>query len=94
MQKWVNQVSCGNTMRFILGVLAGICLMLIIGMAAADDTTPGPYQCCPAGDDASSVFVLDTQTAEVWLLGRGTTVELGTPFNRKSVRTNVPALVK
>jgi hypothetical protein len=93
MQKWATQVMCGNTMRFILGVLAGVCLMLVIGMAE-DNAAPGPYQCCPAGDDASSVFVLDTQTAEVWLVGRGSNIELGTPFNRKSVRTNIPALVK
>ena len=94
MQKWANQAMRGSTMRFILGVLAGVCLMLVIGMAVADDNTPGPYQCCPAGDDAASVFVIDTQTAEVWIVGRTQNVELGTPFNRKSVRTSIPAVVR
>ncbi len=94
MQKWANQAMCGNTMRFILGVLAGVCLMLVIGMAASDDSAPGPYHCCPAGDDATSVFVIDTQTAEVWRVGRTQNTELGTPFNRKSVRTSIPAIVR
>lgn len=93
MQSWISRVMGGNATRFIVGGLVGVCLMLVVGMAGGSDG-PGPYQCCAAGDDASSVFVLDTQTGQVWLVGRREAVDLGTPLDRKSVRHSIPAIVK
>ncbi len=93
MQNWINQTVGSNIMRFVVGGLVGACLMLLVGMAG-DSDGPGAYQCCAAGDDASSVFVLDTQTGQVWLVGRREAVDLGTPLDRKSIRTSIPAVVR
>ncbi len=94
MQNWIRQATRGNAMRFVVGGLVGVCLTLVVGMAAADSDGPGPYQCCAAGDDASSVFVLDTQTGQVWVVGRREAVDLGTPLDRKSIRHSIPAVVR
>ncbi len=88
-----GQHSHGSGLSFIVGGLLGVCLVLIVG-AVNDPDSPGQCQCCTAGDDSSAVFVLDTETGDVWLVGRADTVDFGTPFDRTSVRKSMRPVVQ
>lgn len=84
-----------NLNSLIIGFLLAICLLLTLGNSAltqAEPDGPGPFQVCQAGD--MSVFVLDSQTGQVWKIGRTETYDYGTPWQRRSVRTNVMATVE
>lgn len=69
--------------RLLIGLLLGICLMFTIGVSSNNSER---YQCCAAGDDSLAVFVIDTQTGQVWRLSRTDTYDFGTPTSRKSTR--------
>lgn len=92
MQKQNGQLLRGIGIG-LAAALAGMCLLLVAGAAGNSDEV-GQFQICPAGDDSSAVFVLDTVTGHVWLVGRGSTVDLGTPWDRKSVRTTIRPVVE
>ncbi|MFB0524602.1 MAG: hypothetical protein ACETVZ_03615 [Phycisphaerae bacterium] len=79
--------------NFIIGFLLGICVMLAIAAASSNEGGPGQYQCCAAGDDSLTVFVLDTETGHTWRLGRTDHYDLGTPHAPKSVRRSVTPFV-
>ncbi len=86
MTDTIRNVSKQISIKDILiGFLAGVCLMLLFGATLYDQG--GPFECCAAGDDSLSVFVMDRQTGHVWRLSRTDTYDYGTPVNRKSVRS-------
>lgn len=74
-----------------IGFLLALCLALALG-AASDGESDGPYR-CSAGSDMA-VYVIDTQTGQTWRLSRGDNIDFGTPFDRKSVRKSVTAMVE
>ena len=80
-------------MSLIVGGILGVCLMLVIAMADGSGG-PGRYQCCAAGDNSTVVFVLDTETGQVWRVGHADTVDLGTPVDRRSVRRSITPVVR
>ncbi|UCG48977.1 MAG: hypothetical protein JSU94_04175 [Phycisphaerales bacterium] len=80
----------------IIGFLLAICLILVMGAQMDDEIEKdvvGQYQCCAAGGDDLSVFVIDTETGQTWRLGRTDTYNFGTPFSRKSVRKSIMPMV-
>jgi len=79
-----------NLNSMVVGFLLAVCLLLTLGVDGPTETEsegPGPFQVCQAGD--MSVFVLDSQTGQVWKIGRTETYDYGTPWQRRSARTNV-----
>lgn len=79
--------------NFIIGFLLGLCVTLAIAAASSIEGSTGRYQCCAAGDDSLTVFVIDTETGHTWRLSRTDNYDLGTPHTRKSVRQSVTPLV-
>ena len=50
--------------KLVIGFLLGVCLMLVIGAARSGSPSPvGTYQ---VGCDADDVYVLNTQTGQLW----------------------------
>jgi len=74
----------------VIGFLLALCLALALG-AAADGDSAGPYQVSASSDMA--VFVIDTRTAQTWQLSRSDNIDLGTPFDRKSLRRSITPMV-
>lgn len=74
-------------MFFVAGLI--VACVIALASAAASSEEAGRYQCCPAGDNMSSVYVLDTKTGQTWLLTSGSTLDMGTPWERKALRTSV-----
>ena len=84
-----------NLSSLVIGFLLAICLVLTLGTDSLTKTEPdgpGPFQVCMAGD--LSVFVLDTQTGQVWRVGRTETYDYGTPWQRQSVRKSIMPTVE
>lgn len=75
--------------NFVIGFLLGLCVMLAIAAASSNDKNSGTYQCCAAGDDPTSAFVIDTRTGQTWRLSRNDHYDFGTPQQRKSVRSSI-----
>jgi hypothetical protein len=87
-----NEKQQGWSIHFgsmAIGFLLALCLVLAVGAATGGDA--GPYRIASGGDVA---FVLDTQTGHVWQVSRSDHVDLGTPFDRKSVRKSISAMVE
>jgi hypothetical protein len=78
----------GGLKNLIIGFLMGLCAMLVVA-AANNSHSTGRYQCCSAGDESLSVFVIDTDTGQTWRLGRADYYDYGTPQAPKSVRRSV-----
>ena len=74
----------------VIGFLLALCLVLAVG-AATNSNDVGPYQISSGGDVA---FVLDTQTGHVWQMSRNDHIDLGTPFERKSVRKSISPMLE
>ena len=74
-----------NFSSMIIGFLLAACLALALGAASA--RSEGSYQISANSD--LSAFIIDTKTGETWQISRGNNIEFGTPFDRKSRRTNV-----
>ncbi|MBN2272285.1 MAG: hypothetical protein JXN61_16865 [Sedimentisphaerales bacterium] len=72
----------------VIGFLLALCLVLAVGAATGGDA--GPYRVSAGGDVA---FVLDTQTGHVWQVSRTDHVDLGTPFERKSLRKSITPML-
>ena len=70
----------------VIGFLLAACLALAMG-AASDSQSEGPYQISANSD--LSAYVIDTRTGECWQVSRGDNIELGTPFERKSIRKSI-----
>jgi hypothetical protein len=84
-----------NFSSLAIGFLLAVCLLLTLGndaLTQAEPDGPGPFQVCPAGD--LSVFVLDSQTGQVWVIGRTDTYDYGTPWQRRSVRKSIMPTVE
>ncbi len=79
-----------NFGSMVIGFLLALCLALALGAATGDESA-GPYR-CSAGNDMA-VYVIDTQTGQTWRLSRGDNIDLGTPFDRKSLRTSITPMV-
>lgn len=81
-----------NLSSLVIGFLLALTLLLAMG-AASDSNSPGRYQCCSAGADDLSVYIIDTQTAQTWRLGRTDSFDFGTPFERKSIRKSITPML-
>jgi hypothetical protein len=80
----------------VIGFLLALCLAVAMGAGfinEAEQDDRGLYQCCAAGDDDLSVFIIDTETGQTWRVGRTDTYDFGTPFKRKSVRKSIMPMV-
>lgn len=69
-----------------IGFLLAVCLVLAVGAARSGDSA-GPYR-ISSGSDLTA-FVIDTQTGHVWQLSQTDNLDLGTPFDRKSLRESI-----
>lgn len=67
-----------------IGLLLGLCIMLVSGYATDGDN--GRYQCSAS---ENQVFILDTQTGQTWKVDASSTIDLGTPQDRKSKQTDI-----
>ena len=79
-----------NFNNMAIGFLLALCLVLALG-AATGGESQGPYQCSSGNDKA--VFVIDTRTGQTWQLSRSDTFDLGTPFDRMSLRLSITPMV-
>ena len=87
--------SCNAGLKnLVIGFLLGLCVTLAIAAASSNEGGPGPYQCCAAGDDPVSVFVVNTQTGHTWRLSRADHYDFGTPQAPKSVRRSVTPIAE
>ena len=61
-----------NLDKLVVGVLLGVCLMLAIGAMGMGMSHPvGTYQIATCADTATDqVYVLNTQTGQVWVFDR------------------------
>ncbi len=75
----------------VIGFLLALCLVLAVGAATGSDSA-GQYR-ISSGSDVSA-FVIDTQTGHAWQISQGDNIDLGTPFDRKSVRQSVTPKVR
>ena len=76
-----------------IGFLLALCLILATGAASNCDDGPGRYQCCAARSD-QAVFIIDTQTGQIWRFSRTDTYDFGTPQARRSVRRSITPMVE
>jgi hypothetical protein len=79
----------GDFKNLVIGFLLGLCLMLAVAAASSNNDNLGTYQCCPAGDDSTAVFIVNTQTGQTWRLSRNDHYDFGRPQERKSIRSNI-----
>jgi hypothetical protein len=70
--------------RLVISLLLGLCIMPVPGFSKDNDN--GPYQ-CSAGQDG--VFVINTRTGQLWELGISSTIDYGTPQNRRFQRAYI-----
>jgi len=72
----------------IVGSLLALCLVLVLGadVANAPKNEPGRYQCSAVD---SAAFILDTQTGQLWQVSATDNRDLGTAWERKSVRKSI-----
>ncbi len=78
-----------NISSLVIGFLLALCLLLVIGAAKSYDDSSERYQCCSAGDEALSVFVIDTKTGHTWRLSRTDVYDFGSPSEPKSIRRSI-----
>jgi len=78
-----------NFRSIAIGFLLALCLILAIGASGGNSSGYGKYQCCAAGGDNLSVFVIDTRTGQTWRLSRADTYDFGTPLARRSVQRSI-----
>lgn len=78
-----------NLSSLVIGFLLALCLLLVTGAARNDQTSPQRYQCCAAGNEPLSVFVIDTETGHTWRLSRNDMYDFGTPTEPKSLRRSI-----
>lgn len=83
-----------NFPSLAIGFLLALCLILIAGAGGGNDNVRGRYECCTAGNDELSVFVIDTQTGQTWRLGRNASFDFGTPQSPKSSRKSITPIVE
>ena len=78
MKQQIRKIA--NLKTLAMGFVLGICVMLLTGAGANDQ---GPYQCCQAGENDSTVFIVDTRDGHSWRMGRYEYVDMGTPLSPK-----------
>ena len=83
-----------NFSSLVIGFLLALCLLLVIAAAGAYDDSIGRYQCCAAGNESLTVFVIDTETGQTWRLSRTDMYDFGTPRERKSARRSITPIVE
>jgi len=67
----------------MIGLLLGVCVLLVSGQYTEQHNTNNRFMCCAAGSDPYGVFVIDTQTGQTWRLDNKSTIGYGTPENRQ-----------
>jgi hypothetical protein len=82
-----------NISSLAIGFLLALCLLLAVSAAKSYDDNFERYQCCSAGDEALSVFVIDTQTGHTWRLSRTDMYDFGSPSEPKSIRRSIRPLI-
>lgn len=92
-EKDIHSKNC-NVTNIIIGFTLGLCVILAIGATGRDYNSCGKYQCCAAGDDSYSVFILDTQTGQTWRLSRTDIYDFGTPQAPRSIRQSITPIVR
>lgn len=75
----------------IIGLLIGVCALLVSGQYDHNENTDGRFMCCAAGSDPYGVFIVDTQTGQTWRLDNKSTIYYGAPENRQSSRSYDPS---
>jgi hypothetical protein len=70
--------------RLVIALLVGLCTTPVLGFSEYHDT--GLYQ-CSAGQDG--VFVINTRTGQIWEFETSSTIDFGTPQDRKSQRSYI-----
>ncbi len=82
-----------NLCSLAIGFLLALCLLLVVGAAGSYDNNSQRYQCCAAGNEPLSVFVIDTETGHTWRLSRNDMYDFGTPSEPKSIRRSIRPMV-
>ena len=70
----------------VIGFLLAFCLVFALGAATGGEDA-GQYQISSGSD--MSAFVIDTQSGHVWQVSRSDNIDLGTPYERKSLRKSI-----
>ncbi len=60
VMKKIDVKSC------VIGLLLGVCVMLVIGAGGNGSSEVGKYRISAAGDSTTSCFVIDTATGRTW----------------------------
>ena len=82
-----------NLSSLAIGFLLALCLLSVIGATKSFDDSSIRFQCCAAGNEPLSVFVIDTETGHTWRLSRTDMYDFGTPFEPKSIRRSIRPMV-
>jgi hypothetical protein len=82
-----------NLNSLIIGFLLALCLMLVIGATKGNDNSSKRYQCCAAGNEPLSVFIIDTETGHTWRLSRTDMYDFGTPSAPRSIRRSIKPMI-
>jgi len=94
MENKKNMLRCNlNLNSLIIGFLLALCLMLVIGANKGNDNSSKRYQCCAAGNEPLSVFVIDTETGHTWRLSRTDMYDFGTPSAPRSIRRSIKPMI-
>jgi len=70
----------------IIGLLAGVCLMLIVGQSGV---SYGSFQLAVGGEDDSIPYIMNTDTGELWSRQYNAHESFGTPHNPKYEHTRL-----
>lgn len=70
--------------RLVIILLLSLCITPVLGFSKDNDN--GLYQ-CSVGQDG--VFIINTRTGQIWELTISSTIDFGTPPNRKSQRSYI-----
>jgi len=62
-----NTMKNFDSKSAVIGLLLGVCVMLVIGAGGNGSSEVGRYRISAAGDSKNSCFVIDTSTGRVWL---------------------------
>jgi hypothetical protein len=82
-----------NLRSLAIGFSLALCLLLVIGASGSYDNSSKRYQCCAAGNEPLSVFVIDTETGHTWRLSRNDMYDFGTPSEPRSIRRSIRPMV-
>jgi len=61
-----NTMKNFDSKSAVIGLLLGVCVMLVVGAGGNGSSEAGRYRVCPAGDTSSTCYVIDTSTGHVW----------------------------